>query len=818
MQKTSVLGSTIASTDRASAQDATSNADQNSTSHLNSELVENGVRLVSLTHEGEDWRLGSTTPNWRNFVSSLGKNPTSEKLKELQSEGLWLAPVQNTPKLSIICGGQGAIWPHMGRDLYNTFPAARDAMDRIAALASWDVLALMDETDMEKLGRTRWQSPYIFLVSYAQACYLRSLGFQPDVYSGHSLGEIVSLALAETFSLQEAWRLFDERSALVDDLEHNGKHDTGMMAVYASAEKVEETLRNFPELLISNYNTPTQYILSGPRDVLTEARRNLRKQRFPAIILNISMAFHHPNLRVLRDYSVQELLKFDMKKPLGPVLSNATAGLYPHDKKSIVELIADLDENAVRWIDCVRTMWDDLNVRHFVELGPSDIISGLTTDIEPNAHCVSVCRKGKEVESMRRAVAELYALGHIQGPSSFAVPDDIVQHATDIEQSTEKSIDKVENTPQYVEDIMPILMEETGLERHKLAAHHDLRHDLAMRSSRFPLIIHKLETTFNIQINFEDLMHVSTVGDLAQVVADFRSSTEHSRENVKQESRGAGKKDDIHSLIVDKSSIKENMQAYPHVHPLGLTADTSPSFYAKRNFSIYSDVLLQCQQSAEPVVTEAMMLEALYASSGLGFSNFNCYGADNIGFAEPFTCAGGITREGLICVEPVEQDKLDNEKSLMCNASLYVHDLTANGRKKQDKLRMAWANVLLTKNNCSLNSIWQEDTQNLIERGVIKEYIVPIKTIAPQWHSRYSLLPLSVMAIQQVIVPGNEGFNIINISKLRHVVELPHVDALRMVWKLQSFGLSYTADVEMYSEDNLILTMQGVAISNKTRS
>lgn len=47
----------------------------------------------------------------------------------------------------------------MGRELYDHVPAARAMMDRIAAVAGWDVLGLMDETDVEKISRTRWQSP-----------------------------------------------------------------------------------------------------------------------------------------------------------------------------------------------------------------------------------------------------------------------------------------------------------------------------------------------------------------------------------------------------------------------------------------------------------------------------------------------------------------------------------------------------------------------------------------------------------------------------------------------------------------------------------
>lgn len=67
-------------------------------------------------------------------------------------------------------------------------------MDRIARAADWDVLALLDETDVEKIGLTRWQQPYLFLLEYAQWSHLASLGLRPSLICGHSLGELIACA------------------------------------------------------------------------------------------------------------------------------------------------------------------------------------------------------------------------------------------------------------------------------------------------------------------------------------------------------------------------------------------------------------------------------------------------------------------------------------------------------------------------------------------------------------------------------------------------------------------------------------------------
>ncbi len=807
MDKKNITGAT----DVSSAPD---NANQENASHLDSEKVENGVRLVELTHEGAAWRLGATTPNWRNAISNLSATPTQENFQDLQGQGIWLSPAKTPPRVAITCAGQGTLWMHMGRELYDTFPAARAAMDRVAAVASWDVLSLMDDTDLEKISRTRYQAPYIFLVSYAQACYLESLGFKPDLYSGHSLGELVALFLAGSLSLEDAWTIFDKRFLLVDELEHGSKHDTGMMAVYAPLDVVEEAINTFVGLRISNYNSPTQYILSGPRDILAEARRSLRKRKFPAIILNVSMAFHHPHLRVLRDVSVEGLLKLDIKGTHTPAMSNVTAGIYPDDKINIVEYILDLDENAVRWVDCVRTMWGEYNIRHFVELGPSDVISGLTADIEPNARCLSVCRKGKEVEAMRRAVAELYALGHISGPSLYVVPDDLEMPSkadTSIVGQAEQESQKnsLEKTPPHVEDIMPILMEITGLPRHKLAAHMDLRHDLAMRSSRFPVIIHKLETTFDIQINFEDIMHVSTIGDLAQAVANFRSKTAQVENNIQITT--VVDEDNFESQTLIK--IKENMQDYPHIYPLGLTSEELPLFKARRNFSVYTDAYLQDQQCATPLVFAQNMLDALYAGAHMGFADLNCCGLNDMKFEKPFACPNAVTREGYISV----QAQAWENSTLSCKAELHVHDITANGRRMQTRSIMAFGHILFNKGACAVKPIWQESLQTLLDTQVICEYILPRKTFAEQCHSSYTWPPTCVALLKQLATPEGEHFDIIDILCMRHVPELPNVDTFKLLWKLQKVASGYELEAQLCNGQDVILTVQGMHISKKDK-
>ncbi len=493
------------------------------------EYTENGVYFSTLIHQGQSYRLGATTPNFRKELTNLPMAPSEEDFLALQDKGLWLAKDSAAPNVAITCGGMGTVWPGLGRALYDTFPAARAAMDEIAGFATWDILSLMDETDMEKLTQSRWQLPYLFFVEYAQAKYLESLGFKPNIMSGHSLGEIISLCFAGVYDTETAWQVFDRRAVYIDGLEKNAESDMGMMAVYGTIETVQRIQAIFPDLHICNQNTPKQYILGGKKDTLSEAKRALRKEKCPAIVLPINMAFHHPHLHVLRQSALDELMGLPINSPKLPIISNVTADIYPSDKVGICEYIADLDENTVRWVDCVHTMWNTYNIRHFVELGSADNVCNLTREIEPQAVCIAVTQKNNEVASMRSAVAALFALGHIPVrnlhavPASFsakaAIPAQSPSPAPKVTPSAKMPPPKM---PPQVLDILPILAEATDVDAEKLHPHMDLRHDLAMRSNRFPAMLYAFEKNFGITLQFEDVMHVATILDLANVVARLR--------------------------------------------------------------------------------------------------------------------------------------------------------------------------------------------------------------------------------------------------------------------------------------------------------
>ncbi|MDR2695059.1 MAG: acyltransferase domain-containing protein, partial [Deltaproteobacteria bacterium] len=187
------------------------------------ETEADGVSLLAFHHRGQAWRLGSIAVSWRHELAGTPPDPGAEDLAALAKRGVWLHRADIPPPLALVCCGQGSVYPGMGRELYDAFPVAREAMDRLAAKADWDLLGLMDERDMEKIVLTRWQQPYLLLLEYAQFQYLQSLGLRPSVVAGHSLGEPIALCFAGAYAVEEAWRILDGRSKVMARLEESAQ-------------------------------------------------------------------------------------------------------------------------------------------------------------------------------------------------------------------------------------------------------------------------------------------------------------------------------------------------------------------------------------------------------------------------------------------------------------------------------------------------------------------------------------------------------------------------------------------------------------------
>lgn len=496
-----------------------------------------GVHYAILFKDGQIWRLGSTAPDWREALAN----------GELVEKGIWLrgpfSDQSDSPQtgslLAVLCCGLGSSWPGMGRELYENFPLARAAMDEIAELADWDILGLMAETGPEKTGLIRWQIPYLFMLEYAQWRLFHGLGITPALVSGHSLGELVALCVAGVYDLPTAWYLMDTRAEHMAELKARGGAQGGMLAVPASWEDISPVMAQWPGLRVANRNTVRQYILGGPIAQLREARKQFRRAKIPAMLLNMDLAFHNPAMRILRDISLFRLNSLPMRPPRFPVLSCVDAELYPSQQPDICSRIADLDENAVDWVTSVEKMCGDYGITHCLELGPQETLCGLVVETRPNCSCLAADSKGHEARTMRETLAALFAQGFLDmaalGRAAEAVPSAPAAYFSGDVQSV-PALDDV--SAENREIAVALLAEASHISPQAIRPEMDLRRDLGLRSSTFPFLVLEAEQRTGRQIDMETLVPLATVEDAIR----FLTGTPPHAEPIASKSRTFGGK------------------------------------------------------------------------------------------------------------------------------------------------------------------------------------------------------------------------------------------------------------------------------------
>ncbi|MDR2744014.1 MAG: acyltransferase domain-containing protein [Desulfovibrio sp.] len=682
--------------------------------HGPEELILDGVRYADLPQDGQVWRLGSTNPRWLEELLFMSPRPDAENLRFLASRGLWLGRGAGPP-LAVACCGLGSVWPHMGRELYDNFPAARAGMDRVAAAADWDVLALMDEPDAEKISHTRWQQPYLFLLEYAQWSQFAALGLEPALLCGHSLGELIALCFAGVYTPEVAWYILDTRAMHMAEMEAKSTRENGMMAVHGEAGVIDQICGVWPGLLVSNYNTPRQFIVSGSRAALTEARKWLRKQRIPAILLNVALAYHHPCMRILRDLSLRRLNALPMRAPRPRVLSGITADFYPEDQPSICRCIAELDENPVRWTDCVKTICEGQGIRHFLELGPQDTLCGLIADNEARAVCLPAGRRGHETEHMRQVCARLYALGNLPRPAVRAAAR--AGNFSGIPKTTKKDASAAAPPRQmfaadprfaaYMRALAEILAKAADIPQGDIRAETDLRYDLSLRSSRFPLLLQEIEEATGVRLLFENLLGMTCVGDLARALCSAGSDTE--REERKPATPAHTRKNEIAEPLQTRR-FAELPEISTLVFLPAVPAPSSMMIDGGCHFSRFADSTLAAHivrpRAEIPCLPVSRAMQALVEGACLLFPQFAGHGLSDIRFFAMPLLPPGVTRECALAVKAQARFTHDGLMTQMCRAALLVRDITPNGRPAGTRTEIMNGTVHMTAAPYAARLLW----------------------------------------------------------------------------------------------------------------
>ncbi|GMU08967.1 SDR family NAD(P)-dependent oxidoreductase [Corallococcus caeni] len=260
-----------------------------------------------------------------------------------------------TNATAFLFAGQGTFEPALFLQLKALQPELREELGAVAEACrsqGIDVAPLLAAEDVAQVGRALDASPLldqlgIFLSGVLGARWMERQGTRPDVFVGHSFGEIAAMTAAGALELRTGAEVVCRRIRALQTV----RDDLGTLAAVALSEP--ETVRAVAEsgarsLEVAGRNHSRQTVVAGPREQLEQLRAFLERQGKGFTFISSRYPFHHPSLAPAVAAFRASLADLEVHPARGPIYSPIERKTYGGGR---AELAGALASHLVRPFD-----------------------------------------------------------------------------------------------------------------------------------------------------------------------------------------------------------------------------------------------------------------------------------------------------------------------------------------------------------------------------------------------------------------------------------------------------------------------------------
>ncbi|GET36380.1 ACP S-malonyltransferase [Microseira wollei] len=283
-------------------------------------------------------------------------------------------------KTAWVFPGQGSQAIGMGLDLLE-LPNAKTKFEQAEQILGWSVPEIC-KSEEDKLSRTLYTQPCLYVVESILADLIKEKGNQPDLVAGHSLGEYVALYAASVFDFESGLKLVKRRSELMDSAAG------GMMAALMGfkREELEQKIAQNPDVVLANDNSSSQVVISGTPEGVEAILSQVKAKR--AVRLNVSGAFHSPLMANAATEFKEVLESVSFSDAAVPVLSNV-APVPSVDGNVLKQRLTQQMTGSVRWRE-IQAELPKQGIEQVIEIGPGKVLTGLIKRACPDLTLVNI--------------------------------------------------------------------------------------------------------------------------------------------------------------------------------------------------------------------------------------------------------------------------------------------------------------------------------------------------------------------------------------------------------------------------------------------